>query len=413
MNQCRRRDGPACDGGKTNALRFIILMGIVSLLADVTYEGARGIVGPYLSLLGASAGVVGFVGGLGELTGYGLRLISGYWADRTRRYWLIAIAGYAVNLLAVPLLAFAGRWEVAACLIVAERMGKAIRAPSRDAMLSYACRQVGTGVGFGLHETLDQIGAVAGPLLVAATLLLKQNRYEAAFLVLAFPAVFALAVLALSRHLYPDPRLLEAEGEVARDRPDDRLPRVFWIYGAFAVAAVAGFAHFQLISFHFKVQGMFRDAQIPILFGIAMGVDALVALPLGYFFDKKGLATLAILPALSIPIPLLVFANSPYLAFAGVVLWGAAMAVQETVMRGAIAELIPPGKRAMAYGIFNAGYGLAWFLGSTAMGILYGAGKPYLLGFAIAMEVASLPFMVLVHKNAPARVDAPSRGSST
>lgn len=410
MNQCGRQDGPACDGGKRNALRFIILMGIVSLLADVTYEGARGIVGPYLSLLGASAGVVGFVGGLGELTGYGFRLISGYWADRTRRYWLIAITGYAVNLLAVPLLAFAGRWEVAACLIVAERMGKAIRAPSRDAMLSYACRQVGTGVGFGLHETLDQIGAVAGPLLVAITLMLRQNRYEAAFLVLAVPAVFALAVLALGRHLYPNPRLLEAgEGEAARDRPDERLPRVFWIYGAFAVAAVAGFAHFQLISFHFKVQGMFRDAQIPILFGIAMGVDALVALPLGYLFDKKGLATLAILPALSIPVPLLVFASSPYLASVGVVLWGAAMAVQETVMRGAIAELIPPGKRAMAYGIFNTGYGLAWFLGSTAMGILYGAGKPYLVGFAIAMELASLPLMALVCKNAPARGRSVSR----
>lgn len=411
MNQCTRQDGPAPydGGGKRNALRFIILMGIVSLLADVTYEGARGIVGPYLSLLGASAGVVGFVGGLGELAGYGLRLISGYWADRTRRYWLIAMAGYAVNLLAVPLLAFAGRWEVAACLVVAERMGKAIRAPSRDAMLSYACRQVGTGVGFGLHETLDQMGAVAGPLLVAATLLLRQNRYEAAFLVLAFPAVFALAVLALGRYLYPDPRLMEAEeGEVARDHTDDRLPQVFWIYGAFAVAAVAGFAHFQLISFHFKVQGMFRDAQIPILFGIAMGVDALLALPLGYLFDKKGLATLAILPALSIPIPLLVFA-SPYLAFVGVVLWGAAMAVQETVMRGAIAELIPPGKRAIAYGIFNAGYGLAWFLGSTAMGILYGEGKPYLLSFAIAMELISLPLMALVCKNAPARGRSVSR----
>ena len=140
---------------KNHALKFIILLGIVSLFADMTYEGARSITGPYLALLGASAAVVGFVAGFGELVGYALRLVSGYMADKTRRYWAMTIIGYAVNLLAVPLLALAGNWPMAAILLIAERMGKAIRTPPRDVMLSHAASQVGRGWGFGLHEAMD------------------------------------------------------------------------------------------------------------------------------------------------------------------------------------------------------------------------------------------------------------------
>ncbi|MDI6894499.1 MAG: MFS transporter [Bacillota bacterium] len=386
---------------RRNAFRLIVLMGVVSLFADVTYEGARSVTGPYLSFLGASAAAVGFVGGLGELVGYGLRLFSGYLADRTRRYWMIAILGYGVNMLAVPLLALAGRWEVAALLIVAERLGKAIRTPSRDAILSHASRQVGSGVGFGLHELLDQVGALTGPLIVAGVLYLRGGRYQPAFAVLLAPALTALLLLAISRLLYPRPEALEGSPVETLPQPDEgKLPRVFWMYTLFTAASIGGFAHFQLVSYHFKVRGVVPDPQIPILFALAMGVDALVALPVGHLFDRKGLLTLAVLPALTVPIPFLVFSRSYHLAIPGVVLWGAAMAVQETIMRAAIAELIPSARRGMAYGIFNTVYGVAWFAGSAAMGVLYELGVPYVILFALLVELASVPLIFLVARSA-------------
>ncbi|MBC7347314.1 MAG: MFS transporter, partial [Clostridia bacterium] len=371
---------PQDDRQRKNALRFIFLMGMVSLFADMTYEGGRSITGPFLSILGAASAAVGFVGGLGELIGYTLRLFSGYLADRTRQYWLMTILGYGINLLAVPLLALAGRWEVAAWLIVGERLGKAFRTPSRDAMLSHATRQVGSGWGFGLHELMDQIGAVAGPLLVASVLYFEAAAYRTAFLALFVPAALALLVLFFSRALYPDPQALEIDAGEVPDYPlGEKIPRVFWFYILFTVFSIAGYANFQLISYHFKTQGVVPDAQIPLLFAVAMGVDALVALPVGRLFDRKGLPTLTLLPLFTLPIPFLVFSYDYRLALAGVIFWGAAMGMQETVMRAALAEIVPAKRRGLAYGMFNTAYGLAWFLGSTAMGILYGLAVPYVI----------------------------------
>ena len=191
-----------------SALKFVVLLGVVSLFADMTYEGARSITGPFLALLGASGTAVGLIAGLGELIGYSLRLASGYLADRTGRYWAITLVGYGLNMLAVPLLALAGRWEVAAALIICERMGKAIRTPARDAMLSHATHRVGHGWGFGLHEALDQAGAVVGPLAVAGVLV-AGGGYQAAFAMLLVPAAITLGLLLLARWLNPRPRDLE------------------------------------------------------------------------------------------------------------------------------------------------------------------------------------------------------------
>ncbi|MDH7480256.1 MAG: MFS transporter, partial [Syntrophomonadaceae bacterium] len=234
------------------ALRFVVLLGVVSLFSDLTYEGARSIAGPFLAVLGASATVVGFTAGLGELIGYSLRLVSGYVSDRTRRYWLITFMGYGLNLFAVPLLALAGRWELAAALMVAERLGKAVRTPARDAMLSHATRSVGHGWGFGLHEALDQAGAVLGPLVVAGVLYLG-GGYPAGFAVLVVPAAMAIAVLLAAWRLYPDPHDLEAQ---AVRLEAGGLPRAFWIYLLGAALIAAGYVDFPLISYHFQRTGL-------------------------------------------------------------------------------------------------------------------------------------------------------------
>jgi MFS family permease len=376
------------------ALQFIVLLGVVSLLADVTYEGARSITGPYLAILGASAAVVATVSGLGELIGYGLRLLFGYLSDRTGRYWTLTLIGYAVNVLAVPLLALAGRWEIAALLIVAERFGKAIRTPARDAMLSYATRQVGRGWGFGLHEAMDQIGALLGPLVVAGVLLARKS-YPASFGILLLPALLALAVLATARFLFPHPRELEPTTPALKTKA---FPRSFWLYLVAVALIAASYADFPLIAYHCKRTALIGDAWIPTLYALAMGVDALAALVFGRLFDRFGVRVLAAAALVSSMFAPLVFLGKLPLVVVGMILWGIGMGAQESIMRAAVAVMVPRDRRGTAYGIFNTGYGLFWFLGSALLGILYGVSLVAVAAVSTGLQLASIPLLLSVRK---------------
>ena len=379
----------------TNPFLFIILLGIVSLFGDITYEGARSVTGPFLSTLGANAAVVGLVAGLGEFVGYALRLASGYVADRTGRYWVLVFIGYGL-LLAVPMLALASYWQMAALLIVAERAGKAIRTPARDTILSHSTKQVGRGWGFAVHEALDQVGAIVGPLIFSTVIYLNLG-VRRGFAVLILPAILALLFLTLTRIKFPSPEKFEAPS--AKEQPvSAKLPRAFWLYTVFTFASVAGYANFLLISYHFKLESVVSDAQIPILYAVAMGVDAVVALIIGRVYDRVGLGSLIAIPLLTLPIPMLAFSHSQPAAVASIVLWGAVMGIQETVMRAAIADLTPPKRRGFAYGIFNTVYGGAWLLGSILMGLLYELSIGYIFLFVITMEAISVPLIIKVKR---------------
>jgi predicted MFS family arabinose efflux permease len=375
------------------ALRFVVLLGVVSLFADMTYEGARSITGPFLAVLGASGTAVGVIAGLGELLGYGLRLASGYLADRTRHYWALTLLGYGVNVLAVPLLALAGRWELAAALMIAERVGKAIRTPARDVMLSQATRRIGHGWGFGLHEALDQVGAVSGPLLVALVVSWPAP-YQTAFAALLVPALLTLGVLTLAWRLFPDPRRLE--GSPAAPPSPDRLPAGFWLYLAASALMAAGFADFPLIAYHFGKHAVIPPVGIPVLYAFAMGVDALAALLFGHWFDRLGLGVLMTSTLLSALCSPLVFLGGVTAAWVGVGLWGIGLGAQESILRATIAGMVPPDRRGWAYGLFNAAYGIAWFLGSALMGFLYDASLPGLIGFSVVAQLAAVPLLWIV-----------------
>jgi len=382
------------DISKKTAMKFIVLIGIVSLFADMTYEGARSITGPFLAILGASGTAVGIIAGFGELIGYGLRLVSGYISDKTGRYWTITLLGYCINLLAVPLLALAGRWEIAAVLMIAERMGKAIRNPPRDAMLSHATKSVGRGWGFGLHEALDQIGAVIGPLLVTMVLYFKKG-YQTSFGILLVPAIMALSVLIAARLLYPRPR----DFEVSSAKADSKgFPKVFWLYLVSVVLIAAGYVDFPLIAYHFKKVSIASDNWIPVFYAVAMGVDALAALLFGKLFDRIGISILIVVSLVSSLFAPLVFLGGFRLALLGMAIWGIGMGAQESIMRAAVANMVHASKRGSAYGVFNAGYGLFWFLGSALMGVLYDVSIPSLIAFSVVMQLASIPLIILVRR---------------
>ncbi len=379
---------------KGSALRFVILLGVVSLCADATYEGARSLTGVYLGVLGASGTVVGLVAGLGEFIGYGLRLVIGYVSDRTRAYWRITTLGYAINTLAVPLMALANRWEVLAGFMIAERTGKAIRTPPRDVLLSYGASQMGRGFGFGLHEAMDQIGAVVGPLLVAGVFALTQH-YQWSFAVLAIPALMGLVVLLVTQQRYPEPRDFE---KVVQDLDTKRLPRLFWIYLLAVAFLGAGYVDFPLIAFHLQQGDSLQTSQIPLLYALAMGVDAVAALLFGYLLDRIGIMALILAVVLSVGFAPLVFLSSAVIW--GMVLWGIGMGAQESIVRAIVANLVPPERRGSAYGIFSTGYGLAWFLGSLLMGILYDRSLGLLVLVSVVLQLLGLPLLLWIRRGA-------------
>ena len=375
------------------ALRFVVFLGVVSLLADMTYQGGRSITGPFLAQLGASATIVGVFAGLGELLGYGLRLVSGYLSDRTGNYWRVAIVGYLINLLAIPALALAGSWEVAVGLMMLERTGKAIRKPARDAMLSHATAEMGRGWGFGLHKAMDQTGALMGPLVMAGVLYATQGGYRAAFAVLLVPALLSLVVLLAARREYPRPSDLEVKTTQIEAHG---APRAYWIYLAASALVAAGYADFPLIAFHFARTDAMPPTWIPLIYSLAMGVSAMAALAAGWLFDRIGVAVIAVAVIIASFFAPLVFLGGVTLAVVGMTLWGIGMGVQESIVRAAVADMVPPDRRAGAYGLFDTGFGVFWFIGSALMGILYDRSIVALVVFSMAAQLAALPLLLVV-----------------
>ena len=379
---------------KRRALKFVLLIGVVSFFADFTYEGARSVTGPYLAILGASATLVGFIAGLGELLGYGLRLVSGRLSERTGEFWPITLFGYVVQMSAVPLLALAPNWQIAGLLIMVERIGKAIRNPPRDVMLSHAAKQIGYGWGFGLHEALDQFGALFGPLVVAAVLAARGN-YKTAFAILLVPAIVTLLLLVFARFSYPTPEDLEVS---VSNVEASGLPPVFWIYLIGAGLVAAGFADFSLMAYHFEKASVIPNIWVPVFYSVAMGVSGIGSLLFGHLFDRVGiwiLVPLTLIAAASAP---LVFLGGFWVALIGSALWGLGMGVHESIIPAAVATMVPHQRRPSAYGIFTAGYGVSWFVGSVIIGRLYDVSVFALIVFSVLAQMVAIPIFVNVNK---------------
>jgi len=378
------------------ALRFVLMVGVMSFFADFTYEGSRSIIGPYLGLLGAGALAISVITGFGEFLGYGLRLLSGRGADRTGRYWPITIGGYVLQMSVVPLLALAGTWQVAAVLIILERVGKATRNPPRDAMLSHAAQQMGYGWGFGVHEALDQFGAMFGPLAVALVLVLSRHDYEVAFAALAIPAAITVSLVAVARLFYPRPQDLAAGPARVTTAG---LPRVFWVYVAGAALVGAGFADFPLIAYHFQRAGTVSVALTPVFYAVAMAVSGTGSLIFGRLFDRAGIGILIPLTLVAALYAPLVFLGGFWPGLVGISLWGLGMGVHESIIPAAVAPMVSPDRRASAYGLFTGIYGTAWVLGSVVIGVLFDVSLVAVAVFAVVAQLAAIPLILSVRRH--------------
>jgi MFS family permease len=383
---------PVADIDRKAAIRFIICLGVVSMFADMTYEGAHSVIGPLLSDLGSSATQVGLIAGIGEMFAASLRLFSGRLADKTRAYWTIAIFGYAINIIVVPALAFAGSWKAAALLIIAERTGKALRGPSRDVLLSGATNKVGHGFGFGVHAAFDQAGAVMGPLFVAYAVA-KTNHFGPAFLWLVVPAIGAFGAMLIARAINPDTEL------TAPKRVDQKLPPVFWSYVAAAGLLACGFVDFPLLAYHFQKTGLVGKETIPLLYAGAMGVNGITAVIFGKLFDRFGVFALSVGILVSLLALPLGFLGGHTAVYASVGCWATGLGAQDASLRSGISQVVSMNKRGGAFGAFNGVYGVAWFAGSTVMGLLYDHSLIALVAFGITAQLMAAAMFVWLKRS--------------
>lgn len=384
----------------TGAMAFIVLMGIVSLFSDMTHEGARSILGEYLNLTGASAAVIGFVSGVGELCGYSLRLLSGFIADKTKKYWTLVITGYALQVLAIPALALVPEngWVIACGLVVLERIGKAVKKPAKNTLVSFAASEIGTGKGFAYQEFLDQLGAFLGPVMLFVIASVKGtsslfSTYRVCFAILGIPAIITIGLVVFSKIKYPNPEMFEKQQE---EEQEFRFQKSFVFYMIAICLFAFGFADFTLITLHAAKVQAFPDAALSLLYAAAMAVDAFAALLFGSLFDKIGLKSLILSTALSSTFSCFIFLSAnPLMIGIGIILWGIGMGAQESIMKAAVSSIIPRSMRSTGFGIFETGFGIAWFLGSWLLGALYDIRPLYLVIISVLAQLLSIVFYVI------------------
>ena len=382
--------------GSSPAFTFVLTMGVVNLFGDMTYEGGGAINGQFMASLGASAAVVSITAGLGEFLGYTLRSVSGYIADRTGRYWLVTIIGYAINLLAVPAMALAGNWQVAALLILAERIGRAIRKPTVEAMLSYTTGKHGKGWVYGVNTALDETGATLGPLIMSLVLFLHGD-YRTGYALLLTSSVLALGALVVARINFPVPSRLEQ----GRTAPASGLARSYWLYMVAAVCFAAGLISYELVGYHLATAKIVTEQWIPVLLAFSTGCGVIASLVLGKLYDRSPLPTLLVAVFLSsLFSPFAFFGGSPAL-LAGMVFWGIGYATQDTLFKAVVASVLPEGERNLAFGLFYTGYGVGWLIGSVVTGLLYEQSRVALVVFAVLAQLISLPLFVIAKRQQP------------
>jgi MFS family permease len=382
------------DPRRWDGWRTVVWLGVVSLLVDLVYEGARSITGPFLASLGASALTVGLVTGAGEAAALGFRLFSGPGADRSGRYWRWMVVGYALTAVCVPLMALAPALGAAglafgAAMVLLERTGKAIRSPAKSVLLAVAARNVGRGRGFGVHKALDQTGAFVGPLLVAGVIAVTAHQW-AGLLVLAIPGAVALGVLARLHRFVGDPQR-EAPDQSA---PLDALPRTFYVYAVACALTTVGLMTFGVISFHLVHEHLVAAAVVPVVYAAAMGTDAVASLATGFAYDRVGGGTLLVLPVVVAAVPALVFTDHAGVAVGGVLLWGAATGVQDSTVKALVADLVPVTRLATAYGAFAAFQAVAALAGGGLAGWLYDGHRGALVGGVVAAQAVALVLLV-------------------
>ena len=328
-------------------------------------------------------------------------------------------------MLAVPALALAGEhgWIFASGLIIIERIGKAIKKPAKSTLLSFAATQEGVGKSFAISEMVDQFGAFLGPVMLYITLLFKtsgslQQRYAFALGLLIIPAAATIWMLFVTKRKFPNPEHFEPE---PKQLIPLRLDRKFLLYLAGISLFAFGFIDYSLILMHVarthavlssglsEASSFVSSGTLPLFYAGAMLVDAASAMVFGILYDKKGMRALVLSTALSAPFALLVFGGTSNLSLlVGIGMWGIGMGAQESILKAAVAGIVPKANRATGYGIFECVFGVFWFLGSWLLGALYDVSIPVMIAVSVGAQLLAIPLYLLSARSTETNAKLPS-----
>lgn len=376
---------------KKTWLILLVFFGLISLFADMVYESGRSIIGQYFFICGGPLVIASAMSGIGEFISYAVRYISGQLAPKMNLYWTLTFIGYFLSVIAIPLMGFFSQWEILFLLYLLDRLGKGIRAPARDALLASISPPAKYGKSFAIHEILDQIGAMVGPLLMSIILAFKSS-YSFAFHFLFIFSIFTIFLIYFA-HKYWKERMFGRE--IISYSDNASLQKKFNIIIFFGIFTFIGFPFFPFISYHFKSADILTDTLIPFLYSISMAIDGLVAYPLGVFFDKYKIKTIFIHPLLAIISTILIFSSSNfYVIFVGLFLWSICIASQETIFKSLIAYIASISNLAKNYGLFFSLSGISSMVGGAIMGWLYSLSPVYVIIFVIIAQIVSI-FLII------------------
>lgn len=369
-------------------------LGLVSLLMDTSSELVHSLLPLFLAgTLGASMATIGVIEGVAEAAASFMRLFSGALSDRWRRRKPLVVLGYGLAFLAKPLfpLATSAAWVFAGRF--ADRIGKGIRGAPRDALLADLAPPGARGAAFGLRQSLDSVGAFAGPLLAAGLMLWFAGDMQAALWVAVVPAALSVAVLV---GLVREPAHSAADGagvapwRIAEVR---RLPHRFWLVVALGVLfTLARFSEAFLVLRAHEV-GLVL-AWVPLVLVVMNVVYAAVAYPAGAASDRLGRRRLLVAGLVALVAADVVFARAASVpaAFAGAALWGLHLGLTQGLLSTLVADAAPAHLRGSAFGLFNFFGGLAVLGASVIAGVLwtrFGAPATFYAGAAFAAVTAA------------------------
>lgn len=369
--------------------RGIWVLGLVSLLMDLSSEMIHALLPLYLATgLGASALIIGAIEGLAEATALIVKVFSGVLSDWLGRRKGLALAGYGLAALTKPLFALAPGVGMVLAARLLDRIGKGIRGAPRDALVADLAPPALRGAAFGLRQSLDTVGAFAGPLLAVGLMLLWANDFQAVFWVAVIPA--ALSVLLLAFGLREPPRA----GGPARKNPLSRAALAQLSGGYWRVVALGAVVTLARFSEAFLVlrasQTGIPLAFVPLVMVAMNVVYALSAYPFGRLSDRISHRTLLMASLVVLIAADLVLASGSGVAvvLAGVALWGLHMGMSQGLLAVMVADTAPADLRGTAFGLFNLVSGGALLAASLVAGYLwdaFGPPAPFLAGAGFAL----------------------------
>jgi len=384
---------------EVNSRRNIFALGFVSFFTDMSSEMVFSLLPTFiLGLPGSSLAVLGFIEGTAEALSYALRALSGVFSDRLRKRKIFVIVGYGLSNTIKPFFAIAKTPLDVLVIRISDRVGKAIRTSPRDALISESVAKKRRGAAFGLHRTLDQSGAIIGPIVASTALLALGLTVGDIFWLSLVPGSIALFIILFA----VKERVLKAESEFQlftgiKTVLQKNFLLLLIIVGIFSLGAF----NFSFVLINAKEAGI-ADSVIPLVYAVVNIAHVAVAIPAGVFSDKIGKEKVMILGYgvfLFSVVLILVLPVDGISAFLVAVFYGAYFGIIETVQRALIPEYVPFDLKGTAYGVYYLIVGSAFFISNAVVGNLWEYfGVSIASAYSIMTSIAAITFMLIFLK---------------